>query len=101
MDENFYLSLLLNFIITAFCYMIVPILLKIFWKKYDDNAALAICVLNSGLVCMAFFLFREFNGIEHSKTFLAPAFFYYLINRGFILKDPSKKKTKERENNPN
>lgn len=84
--------LIIDLIITLFCYMAIPIFIKKNNKTYTNKEATKISLLNSIGVCIFFILLRKIQGIEQTTINFAPATFYYLINKRYILKPTSAKK---------
>lgn len=83
--------LIIDLIITAFCYMAIPTFIKDDQKIYTNKEANKICLLNSIGVCIFFIILREILGIIQPTIMGGAAIFYYFINRHYILKDTSSK----------
>lgn len=81
--------LIIDLIITLFCYMAIPIFIKKNNKTYTNKEATKISLLNSIGVCIFFILLRKIQGIEQTTINFAPATFYYFINKKYILKNSS------------
>lgn len=91
--------LIIDLIITAFCYMAIPTFMKNDEKKYTTKEATKISLLNSIGVCIFFFILREILGISQPYTIGGVAMLYYYINKKYLLKDTSLKKSKQKKEN--
>lgn len=92
MEDINILYLIIDLIITAFCYMVIPTFIKTLNKTYTNKEANIICLLNSIVVCIFFIILREALGIIQPKIVGGPALFYYFINKHHLLKGTSSKK---------
>lgn len=91
--------LIIDLIITAFCYMAIPTFIKNDEKKYTNKEATKISLLNSIGVCIFFFVLREILGISQPYTIGGVAILYYYINKKYLLKDTSLKKSEQKKEN--
>lgn len=79
MDSDILINLLINFVITCFLYLIIPILLKFVWhKKYDKIQARKIAIINSAIVFIIFCAIHIIIGDSQLANPL-PMFFYGYI----------------------
>ena len=91
--------LIIDLIITAFCYMAIPTFIKNDEKKYTTKEATKISLLNSIGVCIFFFVLREILGISQPSITGGVAILYYYINKKYLLKDTSFKKSEKKTEN--
>lgn len=91
--------LIIDLIITIFCYMAIPTFIKNDEKKYTAKEATKISLLNSICVCIFFIILREILGIKQPYTIGGAAILYYYINKKYLLKDTSSKKPEQKTEN--
>ena len=79
-------NLVLSLLVTALAYMIVPIVLRLTRNvAYNKKEANKISIINSVVIAIVFFVFREMSGdIENNAISVVPAFLYYGINLSLL-----------------
>lgn len=79
------LSLIVNFIITAFSYMCIPVYLILYAKKrYEPKEAFRVALINSIIVKILLMIFSSLLGNEEINIY--PAIFWGTVNYN-LLKD--------------
>lgn len=86
MTNNYILGFLISFMSTILMYLIFPLILRLTRNEpFDKKRANKIAILNSAIVAILFFLFRELDGTEiNNKINIPAAFLYYSINLGLL-----------------
>lgn len=84
-------GVLIDFLITIFAYMLIPIILRMENGTYNKKQANKISILNSVIVCILFIIIKEVFFSGFNRFNFAPAVLYYTIN--YLILSYGKNKT--------
>lgn len=79
-DEEIF-AMIFNLILTIIIYCMVPTIMKLVHGPYDDRKAKRISLINSIILSIVFIITDSIKGNN-----LAPAFFYYFVNKWILTK---------------